>query len=61
MVSKETSRRAKTIEVDILACDKGKRKIVDRLEEKQNCKFREDPLVEKEALAIEVKRQQCDQ
>ena len=40
--------------------DKGKRKIVDGMEEEQRCKFRADPLVEKATMAIEAKRQQCN-
>jgi len=41
-------------------CEKGKRKIVDRMEEEQSYKFWADPLVEKEAMAIEGKRHQHD-
>lgn len=44
----------------ILVCDKGKRKIVDHMEEEKSYKFREDPLVEKVVMAIEAKRQQRD-
>lgn len=40
--------------------DKSKRKILDHMEEEKSCKFREDPLVEKPAMAIDAKRQQCD-
>lgn len=36
--------------------NKGKRKIVDYMEEEQSCKFRADPLVDKVAMAIEAKR-----
>ena len=48
------------LEVNIPVRDKGKRKIIDHMEEEQKCKFREDPLVEKETIAIEVKRQKHD-
>lgn len=40
--------------------EKGKRKVVDRMEEEKSWKFRADPLVQKAYLAIEAKRQQCD-
>jgi len=46
------------VEPSIPACDKGKRKIVDRMEEEQRCKFRVDPLVEQASMAIQHKRQQ---
>jgi len=36
--------------------DKGKRKIVDHIEEEQSCKFRACPLVEQVAMAIQAKR-----
>lgn len=42
--------------LSILERDKGKRKIVDFMEEEQSCKFRSNPLVEKAAMAIEAKR-----
>ena len=45
------------VEVNIPMRDKGKRKIVDHMEEEKSCKFREDPLIEKVAMAIEVKTQ----
>ena len=47
-------------EVNTPVRDKRKRKIVDRMEEEQSCKFWENPLVEKASMAIEVKSQQCD-
>ena len=40
--------------------DKGKRKIFYRMEEEKSYKFRENTLVEKVAMAIEAKRQNCD-
>lgn len=57
------SRRAPAAipaEVNIPECDKGKRNIVDSMEAEQRCKFREDPLMQKLAFGIEVKRQRCD-
>lgn len=58
------SRRAleavATIEVNIPARDKGKRKIVNAMEEEKSYKFLADPLVEKVAMTIEEKRQKCD-
>ena len=45
------------VEVNIPVRDKGKRKIVDHMVEEKSCKFRADPLVEKETMAIEVKMQ----
>ena len=59
MVSEAASRRAPattTAEVNILACDKGKRNIVDNTEVEQRCKFWADPLMQKAALVIEAKR-----
>jgi len=53
------SRRAPT-EVNIPAHSKGKRKIVDSAEVEQSCKFIAYPIVHKETLVIEAKRQQCD-
>ena len=41
-------------------CDKGKRKIVDCMEEEKSCKFRVDPLVEQASMATQAKRKQCD-
>lgn len=38
--------------------DKGKRKIVENLEVEKSYKFREDLLVERATLVVEVKRQQ---
>lgn len=63
MRSKAASWRAPqvaTTKVNIPVRDKGKRKIVDNMEEQQSCKFQADPLVQKEALEIEAKMQQCD-
>jgi len=70
VVSKAASRRASTIVVVVAATkaaepsihmrDKGKRKIVDRMEEEKSCKFQVYPLVEQEAMAIQAKRQQYD-
>ena len=60
MVSKVASKRAPAIEVNILARDKGKRKIADSADAEQSCKFIVDPLVQKTTLAIEVKRKQQD-
>jgi len=40
--------------------NKGKRKIVNNIKPKQGCKFRADPLVQKEALVIEEKKQLHD-
>ena len=40
--------------------DKGKRNIVNRMEEEQSCKFQAYPFVEKETMAIEAKRKQRD-
>lgn len=37
-------------------CDKRKIKVVDSTKEKQNCKFKENPLVLKEALEIKAKK-----
>jgi len=47
-------------EVNILACDKRKRKIIESAEAKQSYSLRAYPLVKKEALSIEAKRQQCE-
>lgn len=47
-------------EASIPVNKKGKWKIVNRIQEEQSCKFRGDPLMEKEVVAIEVKRQQHD-
>lgn len=44
------------VEASIPARDKGKRNIVDCMEEEQRCKFRADSLVEKSSMAIEAKR-----
>ena len=49
---------AAAAEVSIPVHNKGKRKIVDHMEEEKSCKFRVYPLVEKAAMAIEEKRQQ---
>lgn len=38
--------------------DKGKRKIVENPEAEQSYKMREDPIIEKEALQAEAKREQ---
>lgn len=46
--------------MNILVCDKGKRKIVDHMEEEKSFKFWVDPLVEKVSMAIEEKRKQHD-
>ena len=46
----EASRRAPeatATKVSILVCSKGKRNIVDNMEEEKSCRFRVDPLVEK--------------
>ena len=52
------SRRALVIvEPSIPVCYKGKRKIIDYMEEEQSYKFQADPLIEKEVMAIEAKRQ----
>lgn len=48
------------IEVNRPVRDKGKKKIVNRMEEEKRCKFQADPLVEKETMVIEAKRKQCD-
>ena len=40
--------------------NKGKRMILDLMEEEKRCKFQENPLVEKAAMAIEAKRQYHD-
>jgi len=48
------------VEASIPVLDKGKRKIVDHMEEKKSCKFQENPLVEKAAMAIEAKRHHHD-
>ena len=42
------------------AQDKGKRKISESIEANQSYNFREDPLVEKVALDIEVKKLECE-
>ena len=42
------------------ALDKGKRKVADSAKAKQTCKFKANPLVLREALEIEAKRQQRD-
>jgi len=63
MVSDAASRRAPaatTLKGNIPACNICKRKIVDNAEAEQSYKFIADLLVEKEALEIEAKRQQCD-
>jgi len=60
---KAASRRALiaiVAEVNIPMHDKGKRKIINKMEEEQSFKFQEDPLVQKENLATEEKRQQCN-
>lgn len=58
------SRRAPEVvaivEANIIVCNEGKRKIVNRMEEEQSCKFQADPLVEKVTFAIERKRKQCN-
>jgi len=48
------------VEVSIPVCNKGKRKIVDDMEQEQSYKFQEYPLVENSTLAIEEKRRQHD-
>ena len=48
------------IEPSIPVCENGKRNIIYRMEEEKSCKFQADPLIEKEAIAIEAKRQQRD-
>jgi len=58
--SSRAPEQSTTIEENILVCDKGKRKIFDRMEEEKSCKFREDPLVEKVAMAIHENRQHRD-
>lgn len=57
------SRRAPTpaavaVEASIPVHDKGKRKIVNCMEEEQSYKFQTYPLVEKASVSIEVKRKQ---
>jgi len=44
--------------MNILVHNKGKRNIVNRMEEEKSYKFQEDPIVEKAVMAIESKRQQ---
>jgi len=39
-----------------LACDKGKRKVVNSIETEKSYNFKADPLVLKETLEIEAKR-----
>ena len=51
---------APTTEVNLPVQNKGKSQIVDLMEEEEYCKFWADTLVEKSAMAIESKRQQCD-
>lgn len=52
-----TSRRAPTVAVattepSILVCHKGKRNIVNFMQEEKRYKFRVNPPIEKEAMAI---------
>ena len=47
-------------EASIPVRDKGKKKIVDHMEEEKSFKFRVDPLVEKSDMAIDAKRQHND-
>lgn len=59
MVIKAASQRAPTvateIEISIHVCDKGKKKISNRVEEEESYKFREDPLMEPIDISIHEK------
>lgn len=60
VASQRAPEAAAAVEVNILVCDKGKRNIVDNMEEEKRCKFRADPHVQKAYLAIEAKRKQSN-
>lgn len=46
--------------VNISVCDKGNKRIVNRMEEEKSCKFQVDPFAEKSAMATVVKRLKRD-
>jgi len=55
-----SKRELAASEVNIPMRDKGKRNIVDNMEEEQSRKSWANPLMCKVALEIEVKRKQCN-